>query len=484
MRVLKKNTTHPKKKHHAKLSVFSLVMINVIAIDSLRSLPITAEYGFALVFFYLIAALTFFIPVALVTAELATGWPELGGIYVWVREAFGGSIGFLTIWLQWIYNVVWYPTILAFIAATIAPLINPDLAASKIYMLSMILGMFWVTTFLNCLGMRTSSAISTLGAIVGTLLPMGLIIGLGLLWLLGGYESAITFSWKSFFPGGHDLHNIAFFSTVLFSLIGLEMSAVHAEDVANPKRDYPRALLYSALIILVTLVLSSLAIAVVIPQHKLSLVSGLVDAFIIFFQKYQMEWMIPVIILTIALGGLCCVSTWVIGPTRGLLAAMRDGVSRSKFSRTNRKDAPTNILLLQACIVTVLCLLFFLLPTVNAFYWVLSALTAQLALIVNILMFAAAIRLRYSHPFTHRAYKIPGGKFATWGVASTGIAACLFGIGVGFLPPTEIDTGKIIIYESILVIGMIIFCLPPFFMYLKRRNGLQTHAVNELSPPS
>ena len=95
-------------------------MINVIAIDNLRSLTAGAEYGFSMVFFYLVAAILFFVPTILVTAELATGWPNTGGVYIWVREAFGPRWGFLTIWLQWIYNVVWYPTIFAFIASIVA----------------------------------------------------------------------------------------------------------------------------------------------------------------------------------------------------------------------------------------------------------------------------------------------------------------------------------------------------------------------------
>src|SRR5258708_37865689 len=90
------------------LSLFSLVMINVIAVDSLRTLPISAAYGYSLIFYYVLAALAFFIPSTLVSAELATGWPTIGGVYIWVREAFGNRWGFLAIWLQWIYNVVWY----------------------------------------------------------------------------------------------------------------------------------------------------------------------------------------------------------------------------------------------------------------------------------------------------------------------------------------------------------------------------------------
>src|SRR4029079_3895750 len=135
-----------------KISVFTLIMINVIAIDNLRSLTVGAEYGFAMVFFYLLAAILFFIPTMLVTAELATGWPNTGGVYVWVREAFGPRWGFLTIWLQWIYNVVWYPTIFAFIAGIVAYLINLALVESKIFMLSVILIEYGGMICINCMG--------------------------------------------------------------------------------------------------------------------------------------------------------------------------------------------------------------------------------------------------------------------------------------------------------------------------------------------
>ena len=99
------------------LSISSITMINIIAIANLRSVPFSAKLGASLISYYAIAAVCFFIPTAIVTAELATAWPNKGGIYVWVREAFGELSGFITIWLQWIYNVVWYPTILAFVAA-------------------------------------------------------------------------------------------------------------------------------------------------------------------------------------------------------------------------------------------------------------------------------------------------------------------------------------------------------------------------------
>src|SRR3990167_2781321 len=166
------------------LTIFSLVAINVIAIDSLRGLPFSAEYGFSAVFYYLLAALTFFIPVSLVSAELATAWPETGGLYVWVREAFGKEIGFLTIWLQWFYNIAWYPTIMSFIAVSISYMINPALSHNKLFMICVVMFVFWGCTWVNCLGMRFSSWVSNFSAVVGTLIPMFFIVMLGVMWVV------------------------------------------------------------------------------------------------------------------------------------------------------------------------------------------------------------------------------------------------------------------------------------------------------------
>jgi len=443
------------------LSVFSLVMINVIAVDSLRTLPISAKLGLPLVFFYLVAAFTFFIPIALVAAELATAYPNTGGIYIWVREAFGRRAGFITIWLQWIYNVVWYPTIMAFISATIAYLFSPALATSKVYLLSCSLVCFWFFTLLNCFGMRLSSFVSIIGAIFGTILPMLGIISLGCLWFIRGNPIAINFS-ESFMPNFSSLSNLALFSVVLFGLIGVEMSAIHAEDVKNPTRDYPRAIFYSIIIIFSTLVLSSLAIAMVVPNASLSVVSGLMDAFNFFFVSYHMPWATKVIALFIILGSLSCVSAWIIGPARGLLISARDGSLPPIFTQLNSYGAPVSILIVQGLIFTLLCSVFFIFDSINAAYWLLSDLCAQLALLAYIFMFAAAIKLRYSQPNQPRAYKIPGGNLGMWLTAGIGILCCITAMIVGFIPPTQIPIKNIMHFEIFLVGGLILFLALPW----------------------
>ena len=127
------------------LGVFSLAMINLAVIYSVRGLPLMAEEGCAVLSFMALSALFFLLPVSLVTAELASAWPPQGpgGVYVWVREALGERWAFLAIWLQWSENVIWFPTVLSFIAATLAYVVSPALAGSKVYTLLVILIIYW-----------------------------------------------------------------------------------------------------------------------------------------------------------------------------------------------------------------------------------------------------------------------------------------------------------------------------------------------------
>ncbi|KTD09440.1 APC family permease [Legionella jamestowniensis] len=451
------------------LSVFSLVMINIIAVDSLRTLPISAKLGLPLVTYYAVAAFTFFIPVALVAAELATAYPNTGGLYVWVREAFGRRAGFITIWLQWIYNVVWYPTILAFIAATLSYLFAPQLANNKFYLLGTTLSLFWIFTLLNCFGMKISSIVSIIGATLGTILPMVGISILGVLWLLQGRPLAVDMP-SNWLPDFSSIGNLSLFSAVLFGLLGMEMSAVHAEEVKNPQRDYPRAILYSALLIFATLVFGSLAIVIVVPNPQLSVVSGLIDAYAVFFNAYNLPKMTAVIALLIILGGLSGVSAWIIGPTKGLLVSAQDGSLPEIFSKINRYGAPVAILMTQGIIFSLLSSVFILFDSINAAYWILSDLSAQMALLVYVFMFSAAIKLRYSKPDQPRSYKIPGGNAVMWLVAGVGTLCCITAMLIGFVPPTQIPISNVFFFEAFLIGGLFLFVVIPWWFAKKHEE--------------
>jgi hypothetical protein len=441
-------------------------MINVIAVDSLRTVPITAKLGLTLISYYLFAAIAFFIPVALVAAELATAYPRNGGIYIWIKEAFGQRTGFAAIWLQWIYNLIWFPTILLFIASTCAYLFDNHLTDNKQFLFFTVTGLFWLFTGLNCFGLRIASMISTLGAIFGTLLPMAGIITMAAIWLINGHAPVNDFH-QSIIPSFKTLHPFAMFIVVIFGLVGIEMSAIHAEDVAHPKKDYPKAIAYSAIIIVLSLVLSALAILVVVPIAKLSLVTGLINAYELFFSAYHLEWLTPILAGLIVLGGLSGVSAWMIGPIKALSIAAHASDIPKGIYKLNRFNAPYKMLILQAFIFSLISLCFVYIPSVNAAYWWLSDACSQLALVVYIMMFAAFIKLRYTQPERERVYKVPGKQFGMWLVAGTGILCCLFAFFVGFISPSQIPSAAKQLSIGMMV-GMIsLLIIIPFWLGTK-----------------
>lgn len=444
------------------LTIFSLTMITVGSVDSIRNLPATALFGSQLIFFFLLGALFFLIPTALVSAELASGWPKQGGIYIWVKEAFGKKTGFLAIWLQWIENVIWYPTILSFVAGTIGYLINPGLTGNPWFLWSIIIASFWGATLINMRGMRSSARFSNICAISGLLLPMSLIIGLGAVWLAGGNPAQVSFDTQSLIPHVQDKSLWVSLTAIMMSFCGIEIATVHANDVNNPQHAFPKALIISVAIILSTLILGSLAIAVVLPQQDINLVAGIMQAFDAFFARYHLSGMMPVVALMLVMGGLGGVSNWIIAPTKGLMVAARDGNMARVFQRDNQHGAPIVMLVTQAIIVTLLSTLFLFMPSVNGSYWLLTALAAQLYMLMYLLMFAAAIKLRVRQPEQLRGFRIPGGLPGLLFVAGIGIVGALTTLVVSFMPPEGIDVGSVSRYEFTLISGLLLMCLPPF----------------------
>jgi len=453
-----------------KLSVFMLAMMNVAIIMNLRGLPMMAKEGLAMIFFLLFTTIVFLLPTSLVSAELATGWPVGGGVYRWVKEAFGGRMGFVAIWIQWIQNVIWYPTILAFAAGALSYLfLDPALAGNKLFNLIVILSAYWGATLMNFRGMKTSGWLTTAGVLGGTIFPGLLIIGLGIAWWLKGNTLQFTLTSHSILPDFSNFDNISFLAGVILLFAGMEVSAVHALDVKNPKRDYPIAIFLAAAIIVAIFTLSSLSIASVIPVEKISLTSGIMQGFKDLLHPFNLDFLLPVIGFLVAFGAIGAVTAWIIGPSKGLLATAQDGDLPPFLAKTNENGVPTRILTVQACIVTVLALVYLLMPNVSSAFFLLTALTAILYLIMYIMLFITAIRLRYTQPDIPRAYEIPGGNLGMWIVSGIGILGAIFAIVVGFFPPSQLKVGSPTFYVMFITVGIIIFIGAPILINLFRR---------------
>ncbi|MCK9578999.1 MAG: APC family permease [Methanoregula sp.] len=464
----------PRKK---VLGLFALAMINVAAVLSIRNFPSMAVYGWSCIGWYVIGAIFFLIPISLAGAELATGWPEGGGVYAWVKQAFGEKGGFTALFCEWSNNLVWFPTVLSFIASTLAFALTPSLATSGLYMFTVMMIAFWGTTAIAYFGEEVSTKFGNVGVILGSIIPSVLIIILGVWWLGSGAAIVLPpFSFSAMVPT-ISLATLPFFSTVILLFAGMEMAGFHALETKNPQEDYPKAMALSAIIIVACTVLATIAIAIVIPVDQLSLASGVMQAIQYFFNAAQIPWMVAPMAVLITLGGVVSLAAWLIGPAKGLGIVAEEGNMPPIFDRTNKYGAPVAVLVIQALIGSAVSLLYVFLPSVNQAYWILSAMTVELLCIVYVLVFAAVIKLRYSQPDTPRPFRIPGGMPGIWIVGGLGILGTTFAFIVGLMPPSYFQTSGLVYVGSVLL-GTFLLAVPPLvFLHLKNPAWLKKGGV-------
>jgi amino acid transporter len=178
----------------------------------------------------------------------------------------------------------------------------------------------------------------------------------------------------------------------------------------------------------------------------------------------------PVITVMILIGTFGSIISWVISPAKGLLQAAQMGFLPEFLRKENRYGVAQNLLFTQAILVSMICLVFFLMPSVGGSYWLLTALNIQLYMIMYVLLFIAAIYLRYKFPDQERPFKIGGGRLGIWIVCLSGLAGCAITLIVGFSPPAGVNVGNTATYEIILACGMIIMVLPTVLFYLYRNR--------------
>ncbi len=452
------------------LTLLSLIFITVVSVDSIRNLPATAIFGSQIFFFFVGACILFLLPCALISAELSAHESNNneGGIYYWLKEAFGDNTAFIGIWFQWLENVIFYPAILSFVAGTLAYVIMPEhafsLTGNKYYILTVVIGIFWLLTIINMRGIQLTAFVSNICTIFGLLLPMSIIISLGVYWIYSGNSLQINFDYNNLIPDFNNKNIWVSLTGIILSFSGIEIATVYVKDINNPKKQFPKALIIATVIIATTLLLGSLAIAISVPSKEINLISGIMQALEIFLHKYNMMWLLPFMGCMIILGGIGSVLNWIIAPTTGLHMAAKDGLMPAIFKKENKYNAPTPLLFLQAIFTTVLTIVYLLLPSINSAYWLLTVLASQIYMFMYILMFCAAIKLRKSYNKSEHTFTISNKNIGTYITACTGIIGCIITIIAGFIPPESMGIDSNQNYELLLVSGLVVLSAPPFII--------------------
>ena len=458
-----------------KLGVFTLAIMNVTAVVSLRGLPAEAEYGLSSAFYYLFAAIVFLIPTSLVAAELAAMFQDKqGGVFRWVGEAYGKKFGFLAIFLQWVESTIWYPTVLTFGAVALAFIGMSDthdmaLASNRYYSLAVVLIIYWLATFISLKGMGWVGKVAKVGGMVGTIIPAGLLMVLAVIYLASGGQSQMNFD-GNFFPDFSNFDNLVLASSIFLFYAGMEMGGIHVKDMQNPSKNYPKAVFIGALITVIIFVLGTFSLGIIIPAKDISLTQSLLVGFDNYFRYIHASWLSPIIAIALAFGVLAGVLTWVAGPSKGIFAVGKAGYMPPFFQKTNKLGVQKNILFVQGGAVTVLSLLFVVMPSVQSFYQILSQLTVILYLVMYLLMFSGAIYLRYNMKKANRPFRIgKKGNGLMWIVGGLGFLGSLLAFILSFIPPSQISTGSNTVWFSVLIIGALVVVIAPFIIYAAKK---------------
>lgn len=268
---------------------------------------------------------------------------------------------------------------------------------------------------------------------------------------------------------------------------GMEVNAVHVNQMKDPGRGFPRSIFISAVLILIVFILPTIAIAVAVPQKELGLTNGIMLAFQEYFSHWGVgQWATAAVSALIAAGALASVITWIVGPSKGVLAAAETGLLPPLLQKKNKAGVQSGILMLQGTIVTALAAIFIIVPNVSAAFVALIDMAAALYLIMYMMMFASAMVLRRTQASVKRAYRVPAINL----VAGIGFLASLAAFVFAFIPPEGFTAFPPALYPWIVAAVIVVLGAPPLIFYAVRkpawdmrteeqRNAHGTHEEDE-----
>jgi amino acid transporter len=454
------------------LSWVAMAMLTLGSVGDLGATPATAVLGLASVVIYILPAIVFLLPASLVSAELASGWP--GGVYNWVSEGISPRMGFVAIWCQFAQTTFYYPALLAYVASTLAYVFAPSLAHSGLYTTAVIIVLFWSAVLVSARGMLSAGRLASYGIFIGTLIPGLVLVVLAAIYLMQGNAAAAPLNTHHVLPAWHGLTSVVLIVNSFFLYAGVEVNAVHVDELRDAPREFPKATLIAVVLILLVFILPTLAISVAIPAPHISFTAGVMQAFQRLLDYFGLNILTPIIAVGLVVASLSGLLDWLTGPSTGVLDIARErGYLPRYFQQLNSNGVQLHILVAQGLVITVIGLLYALVPAVSRAYWVFAALATEVYLIMYVLMFVAAINLRRRQPGHPRGYRAP----ALLAICLVGTLASAAAAVVGLLPPSQLGhITKLPYLLALLVATLVVGPLPPLLLHKLRRTGWKAPA--------
>jgi amino acid transporter len=349
---------------------------------------------------------------------------------------------------------------------------GPHLGESRFFVFFGVTATVWTATFLSMRGIELTSRIVTVSTIVGAVVPAVLLISLATKWVISGHELAVSFSNQPLCPNLLDFSNISFLAGLMFAFAGIEMSSYYIRDVRDPRRTFPRAMLISAVLILLLFVLGSLSIAVAVPSNKIRIEAGVMQALAALLSSVHLQPLVPVFGFFIIFGAVAYIFAWISGPVRGLYAVRRAGFLPLFLQKTDSSGLPVSLMFLQAAFVTVFAAFFLFAPSTSLCFWIINVSSSVLMLVFYACLFTAGaiLRRRNTMPNMYPYFSIPGGFYAVCALATVGLLNVAFCVTVSFFLPRELSgqMSQSTFALTVALTSMAMVCPPAFFMAFRR----------------
>ena len=480
------------KSKQVYISVLALTMMNVSMVAGLANDVQQSFYGLASITYFAIGAICFFIPTALVAAELATGWSQRGGIFRWVGEGLGKG------WALTCLLILWFETMLnfgiampSFTATVLFYTPNYDAAVKfaqnpqhEVLIMTGFIILYWFLTFLATKGVKAFANLAKYGVIIGSLIPLVVMIILAIVWVAQGHQPAIPISPKGLIPKWNCMGTLALAAGVFFSYTGIDMNAAHIKQLRHPEKEFPKAMFISVILAFLIFVIGTVIIAIIVPEKQINILYTLFTVFRVLGSTIGMPWLYMVLVWALLCNTIAMVVTNMAGPSFMLGQAGGSGFLPHWFQKKNKHKMPARLMYTQIAGMTIIAYLVKLIPNVEGFVVLLTQTITVLYLFYYVLMFTAFIKLRYDQPNRPRSFKVPGGKFGAWLVGGIGIISSIFCIVLAIYPPTQVksEVGSPVVYVSVILILVAVVLGVCFVLYQLSKHHNWVDPNNKFAP--
>lgn len=465
------------------LTFFGFFAITASMVMTVYEYPSFASSGFHLVFFLIIGGILWFLPVALCAAEMATvkGW-ESGGIFAWVGNTLGRRWGFAALFFQWFQITVGFVTMAFFILAAFAYVVGWDaLYKDPLVMFFGVAAIVWLLTLTQLGGTKYTARISKVGFVGGIIVPVLVLLAGLLIYFATGGMSQIAISPAAFVPDFSKADTLVIFASFILAYMGVEASASHVNELKNPNRNYPLAMIILAVLTIALDALGGLAVATTLPASVLdgNLSFGVIEAFRAMYVEHigpAFSWIVFAVALLLALGVLAEISAWIVGPSRALLDTAHDGILPPSFKKVNKHGVSVRTVVVQAAIVTmwdaVLCGSIALSGGSSSSVGYLTAigLTVVIYLVGYVLFFLGYFVLVLRKKSLPRSFQLPGGTPFKVIVAGVGLVMTLATLVISFFPSSNLTAQANQVYQITLFVAFAVSVALPFVIYSQRHR--------------